>query len=126
MATRKRRGASVYTAEAVVMTLLVGLVFLGVLVGWVVGHYATPGHTKTVTVAAGQTAVEETTAISPAPAFSMNDLASLPTENWPTNGGSLANERYSPLDQIDTGKMRQVKAGWGPHLEKSPITPKYS
>src|SRR4051795_8231224 len=126
MATRKRRGASVYTAEAVVMTLLVGLVFLGVLVGWVVGHYATPGHTKTVTVAAGQTAVEETTAISPAPAFSMNDLAALPTENWPTNGGSLAKERYSPLDQIDTGNIAQVKGVWETHLDKSAIAAKYS
>src|SRR4051795_13094938 len=124
MATRKRRGASVYTAEAVVMTLLVGLVFLGVLVGWVIGHYATPGHTKTVTVAAGQTAVEETTAISPAPAFSMNDLAALPTENWPTNGGSLANERYSPLDQIDPGNIAQVKGVWEAHLDKSGIAAK--
>ena len=35
------------------MILVAGLVFAGVFVGWIVGHYATPGHTKTVTVAAG-------------------------------------------------------------------------
>jgi glucose dehydrogenase len=126
MATHRRRRGSVYTAEAVVMTLLVGLVFLGAFVGWIIGHYATPGHTKTVTVAAGQTAVEETTAISPAPAFSMDDLAALPTENWPTNGGSLANERYSPLDQIDTGNIAQVKGVWETHLDKSATAAKYS
>src|SRR3954452_4989968 len=126
MATRKRRGASVYTAEAVVMTLLVGLVFLGSLVGWFIGHYATPGHTKTVTVQSGQTAVQESSAITPAPAFSMDDLAALPTENWPTNGGSLSNERYSPLDQIDTGNIAQVKGVWLTHLQKSATAAKYS
>src|SRR4051794_41958232 len=103
MATRRARGLGVYTAEAVVMTLIAGLVFLGAFVGWIVGHYATPGHTKTVTVAAGQTAVEETSAISPAPAFSLNDLAALPTENWPTNGGQRWNHRGPPLGPNRTG-----------------------
>ena len=108
------------------MTLIAGLIFLGGFVGWIIGHYATPGHTKTVTVSAGQTAVGETTAISPAPAFSMDDLAALPTDNWPTNGGSLSNDRYSPLDQIDTGNIAKVKGVWETHLDKSGIAAKYS
>jgi alcohol dehydrogenase (cytochrome c) len=116
----------VYTAEAVVMTLVVGLIFLGGFVGWVVGHYATPGHTKTVTVSAGQTAVTQTTAITAAPAFSEGDLAALPKDNWLTNGGSLANERYSPLTQIDTGNISSVKGVWMTHLDGSALAAKYS
>src|SRR5579884_2541393 len=99
MATRRRRGLGVYAAEAAILTLVCGLVFLGGFVGWIIGHYATPGHTKTVTAAAGRTAVTQTTAITAAPAFSESQLAALPTDNWITNGGSLANERYSPLSQ---------------------------
>jgi alcohol dehydrogenase (cytochrome c) len=122
----RRRGPAVYTAEAILMTLILGLVFLGGLTGWFVGHYATPGHTKTVTVARGQTAVQQTTAITPAPAFSTGDLAALPTDNWITNGGSLSNDRYSPLDQIDTGNIGQVKGVWEAHLDKSATAAKYS
>jgi len=122
----RRRGPAVYTAEAVLMTLILGLVFLGGLTGWFVGHYATPGHTKTVTVASGPTAVQQTTAITPAPAFSTDDLAALPTDNWITNGGSLSNDRYSPLDQIDTGNVGQVKGVWETHLDKSATAAKYS
>jgi quinohemoprotein ethanol dehydrogenase len=122
----RRRGPAVYTAEAILMTLILGLVFLGGLTGWFVGHYATPGKTKTVTVATGQTAVQQTTAITPAPAFSTDDLAALPTDNWITNGGSLSNDRYSPLDQIDTGNIGQVKGVWETHLDKSATAAKYS
>ena len=32
------------------MILIVGLIFAGGFVGWIVGHHATPGHTKPVTV----------------------------------------------------------------------------
>jgi quinohemoprotein ethanol dehydrogenase len=116
----------VYTAEALIMTLILGLIFLGGLTGWFIGHFATPGHTKTVTVAAGQTAVQQTTAITPAPAFSADDLAAMPTDSWITNGGSLSNERYSPLDQIDTGNVAQVKGVWMTHLDGSATAAKYS
>ena len=108
------------------MTLILGLIFLGGLTGWFIGHFATPGHTKTVTVASGQTAVQQTSAITPAPAFSTDDLAAKPTDNWITNGGSLANDRYSPLDQIDTGNIGQVKGVWETHLDKSATAAKYS
>src|SRR4051812_18185833 len=108
------------------MTLIVGLIFAGVLVGWIIGHYATPGHTKTVTVAAGQTAVESSDSITASPAFSMDELAADPKENWPTNGGSTFNQRYSPLDQIDTGNISQVKGVWLTHLDKSATAAKYS
>jgi quinohemoprotein ethanol dehydrogenase len=126
MAEKRRRGAEVYTAEAVVMTLIVGLIFAGVFVGWIVGHYATPGHTKTVTVAAGGTSVQTGASIAPAPNFQAADLAKLPTDNWPTAGGNLMNERYSPLDQIDTTNVSQLKGVWRTHLMGSGVAAKYS
>jgi mono/diheme cytochrome c family protein len=43
-------------------------------------------------------------AIKTAPAFSADEPSVLPTDNWITNGGSPANQRYSPLDQIDVSK----------------------
>ena len=108
------------------MTLIAGLIAAGVFVGWIIGHYATPGHTKTVTVAAGQTAVQESSGITPAPAFSMADLAADPKENWLTNGGSLSNQRYSPLDRIDTGNVSELKGVWMTHLDGSATAAKYS
>jgi quinohemoprotein ethanol dehydrogenase len=63
--------------------------------------------------------------IVPAPAFSTDDLSALPTDNWITNGGSLANQRYSPLDQIDTSNVKSLKGLWRTHL-KSATAAKYS
>ena len=106
------------------LILVVGLIFVGAFVGWVVGHYTTSGNTKTVTVAAGGTARTET--IAKAPNFSVSDLSALPSDDWPTVGGSLRNERYSPLDQIDTSNVSQLKGVWRTHLDGSGIGAKYS
>ncbi len=64
--------------------------------------------------------------ISPAPAFSADELNALPGENWITNGGSLANQRYSPLDEIDTSNVAQLKGVWRTHLQGSATASKYS
>jgi alcohol dehydrogenase (cytochrome c) len=63
--------------------------------------------------------------IVPAPAFSTDDLSALPTDNWITNGGSLANQRYSPLNQIDTSNVKTLKGLWRRHLH-SGLAAKYS
>jgi quinohemoprotein ethanol dehydrogenase len=60
-----------------------------------------------------------------APAFSASQLASLPGSNWITNGGSTANQRYSPLDQINAGNVGRLKGMWHIHL-RSGIAGKYS
>jgi quinohemoprotein ethanol dehydrogenase len=60
-----------------------------------------------------------------APAFSSSALASLPRTSWITNGGSLANQRYSPLNQINTGNVTRLKGVWHVHLH-SGIAGKYS
>ena len=63
---------------------------------------------------------------SPAPVFSADELTSLPIHNWPTNGGNLYNQRYSPLDQVDRENVRQLKGVWRAQLDGSGVGPNYS
>ena len=46
------------------------------------------------------------------PAFAADDLAEPAADNWPTAGGSLANDRYSTLDEIDTSNVKQLQGVW--------------
>ena len=64
--------------------------------------------------------------IAAAPAFSADDLAALPTDNWITNGGSLANQRYSPLKEIDSSNVSRLNGVWHMHLRGSAVAAKYS
>ena len=63
--------------------------------------------------------------ITSAPAFSAEDLLAQPTDGWITNGGSLFNQRFSPLDQITPGNVGNLKGVWRVHLE-SGLEVKYS
>ena len=47
------------------------------------------------------------------------------TTNWITNGGSISNQRYSPLTQINSGNVAGLKGLWHVHLG-SGIAGKYS
>jgi alcohol dehydrogenase (cytochrome c) len=115
-----------YTAEALVMVLVLALAGAAFFVGWIVGRYATPStKTKTVTVATPG-APATPAGIAAAPAFTAAELAADPKANWLTNGGSLRNQRYSPLAQIDTGNIGQVKGVWMTHLDGSALAAKYS
>lgn len=60
------------------------------------------------------------------PAFSAEELASPPRENWPKVGGSLLNENFSPLDQINRENVGKLKAVWQTHLDGSALDKKYS
>src|SRR4051794_29659684 len=64
--------------------------------------------------------------IQKAPAFTAAQLTSQPKNDWITNGGTLANDRYSPLDEIDTGNVGGLKGVWMTHLQKSATGAKYS
>jgi alcohol dehydrogenase (cytochrome c) len=55
-------------------------------------------------------------AITPAPAFSHDELTALPGRNWVANGGNVLNQRYSPLDQINTSNIGRLKGVWRTHL----------
>jgi glucose dehydrogenase len=50
--------------------------------------------------------------ISLAPAFTAQQLLTPPTDNWITNGGSLYNQRYSPLKLINRDNVAGLKAHW--------------
>ncbi len=50
------------------------------------------------------------------PAFTAEELNELPTNNWLTNGGNLTNQRYAPLDQINTSNIGDLKAEWVANL----------
>ncbi len=64
--------------------------------------------------------------IPEAPAFSSDTLNALPTDGWLTNGGNLANQRYSPLTQITQENVGDLKAVWRTHLDASGSGPRYS
>ena len=59
------------------------------------------------------------------PAFAAEDLVEPPTTRWITNGGTIWNQRYSPLDQIDTESVDELRGVWRARLE-SGIEAKYS
>ena len=58
--------------------------------------------------------------------FSAERLIAPPTDQWPTNGGNLYNQRYSSLNQIDTTNVAQLKGVWRTRLRGSGVAPKYS
>ena len=59
-----------------------------------------------------------------APAFTAAQLAAPPTEAWLTNGGSLSNQRYSPLTLLDRSNVAQLKANWRASLNGSGLSPR--
>ena len=107
--------------------LLAGAV-VAFVVGYLIGHANGPERTTTETVAARSAAPggEAVGDIAPAPAFTAEELAADPRENWLTNGGSLSNARYSPLDEIDSDNVEDLKGVWMTHLNGSGEATKYS
>ncbi len=61
---------------------------------------------------------------STAPAFTARQLTAAPTTGWLTNGGSLYNQRYSPLAQINRENVAQLQAEWRVSLHGSGLTPR--
>jgi len=58
-------------------------------------------------------------AIRPAPAFTAQQLSEPQDEGWLTNGGTLSNQRWSPLTQINTGNVAGMKAVWHTRLNSA-------
>ena len=58
--------------------------------------------------------------------FSAAKLTAAPTTSWPTNGGNLYNQRYSPLAAINRDNVAQLKGVWRTHLRGSGAAPQYS
>jgi quinohemoprotein ethanol dehydrogenase len=53
-------------------------------------------------------------------------LTAPPTAGWPTNGGNLYNQRYSPLAAINRANVAQLKGVWRARLRGSGTSPQYS
>jgi quinohemoprotein ethanol dehydrogenase len=58
--------------------------------------------------------------------FSAAALTAPSTSRWPTNGGNLFNQRYSPLTTINRGNVTQLKGVWRARLGGSGTQPQYS
>jgi alcohol dehydrogenase (cytochrome c) len=114
---RTRSSAAVAVALLLAAGVGAGAYFLG--------HSVAATSTRTVTIGSNGLPVGPTT-IAAAPAFSAEDLTALPRENWITNGGTLFNQRYSPLDEIDSSNVKDLKGVWRTHLRKSGVAAKYS
>jgi glucose dehydrogenase len=58
--------------------------------------------------------------------FAGEHLSAPPTSGWPTNGGNVYNQRYSPLAQIDRTNVTQLKGVWRARLNGSGTGTQYS
>ena len=63
---------------------------------------------------------------SDVPSFSADDLSETASDNWPTVGGSFANDRYSELDEITTDNVADLQGVWKTDLRNSGTEAKYS
>jgi glucose dehydrogenase len=51
-------------------------------------------------------------------------LAAAPTDSWLSNGGSLSNQRFSPLTLLNRSNVAQLKANWRASLNGSGLSPR--
>ncbi|MEE2610222.1 MAG: PQQ-binding-like beta-propeller repeat protein, partial [Acidobacteriota bacterium] len=57
---------------------------------------------------------------------SVEALVAPPRDQWPTNGGNIYNQRYSPLNEVNRETVGDLGAVWRVHLEGSGVGQKYS
>ncbi len=65
-------------------------------------------------------------AMRPAPAFSGAALKAGAKDGWITNGGTVFNQRYVPLDQINRDNVKTLKGVWRTHLDGSGVGQQFS
>jgi quinohemoprotein ethanol dehydrogenase len=58
--------------------------------------------------------------------FAAARLVELPRAGWPTNGGNVYNQRYSPLTEINRSNVAGLEGVWRTHLRGSGASPEYS
>jgi alcohol dehydrogenase (cytochrome c) len=103
----------------VLVCLLVALVGAGLITGCggSGGTTTTTETTQPETTEAEPTESPEgeTAGIEAAPAFTTAELEE-PGKEWITNGGSTTNDRFSPLEEINTENVKELKGDWLTHL----------
>jgi PQQ-dependent dehydrogenase (methanol/ethanol family) len=87
---------------------------------------ATAALVAAVAAAAQSSAHSVATAITPAPAWTPDQLAAVPNGDWINTGGNIANQRYSSLNQINTSNVSGLTQAWMTHLDGSGADKKYS
>jgi len=125
---RKRRIPDA-VLEAGIWLLFFALLVPAGFVGYVIGRDGDEagGEAQRVTVSAdGVLLSAEAETIGSAPAFTADDLTAEPRESWITNGGTLFNQRYSPLEEIDASNVSELKGVWRQRLRGSGAAAKYS
>ena len=118
----RKRGWYDAFMDAGIWVLFAVLLLPAGIVGYVIGKE----QGKDEPAREAQQNATETPQIEPAAAFSTDDLLEEPTEAWLTNGGTVMNQRYSPLDEIDTGNVKDLKGVWMTNLDGSGVAAKYS
>src|SRR5215213_3798887 len=125
---RRRRGWYDAFMDVGIWILFVLLLVPAAFVGYVIGKDQDDGEPATQasgTVQQGE-AIADGNSINAAPAFTAENLMEEPRDAWVTNGGTLMNQRYSPLDEIDTGNVADLKGVWMTDLAGSGLAAKYS
>src|SRR5215213_2353251 len=125
---RGRRGWYDAFMDVGIWILFVLLLVPAAFVGYVIGKDQDDGEPATQasgTVQQGE-AIADGNSINAAPAFTAENLMEEPRDAWVTNGGTLMNQRYSPLDEIDTGNVADLKGVWMTDLAGSGVAGKYS
>jgi alcohol dehydrogenase (cytochrome c) len=138
MKEKKDLGMAFWAVVSVsAIALGVGVAFVA---GFFLGHFTGHTHTTTVTsastlepgtggeeTAAGEENEGETANVSieAAPAFSAEELEK-PTSEWITNGGSLTNDRFSPLSEISTENVKELKGDWMTKIGQNATAAKFS
>ena len=64
--------------------------------------------------------------VSPALSFDRENLMTPPTTAWLTSGGTLFNQRFSPLDEINRETIGSLGAEWKTHLDGSAVAARHS
>ena len=121
---RKRRFRNGFL-EVGIWLLFFVLLLPAAVVGYAIGSEDEEA-ARTVTVGEDGKPIVKPAEIQAAPAFSSDDLTAEPTDRWITNGGTLSNQRYSPLDEIDTENVKDLKGVWMTNLKGSGVAAKYS
>jgi quinohemoprotein ethanol dehydrogenase len=125
---RRRRGWYDAFMDVGIWILFVLLLVPAAFVGYVIGKDQDddePATQASGTVQQGE-AIADGNSINAAPAFTAENLMEEPRDAWVTNGGTLMNQRYSPLDEIDTGNVADLKGVWMTDLAGSGVAGKYS
>jgi quinohemoprotein ethanol dehydrogenase len=90
------------------------------------GGTTTTSSTATTTSESEPAETAESAGIVLAPEFTSEELGEEAGENWITNGGSLTNDRFSSLNEVDTENVKELKGDWVTKIGANATSAKFS